>query len=65
MKQLFLNRKNLLGLASILILLEDGSRFDLGTKNRLSSVTYGGGDASGGNATITYSYTNFNELTVS
>ena len=50
---------------SILILLEDGSRFDLGTKNRLSSVTYGGGDASGGNATITYSYTNFNELTVS
>lgn len=50
---------------SIQILLEDGTNFDLGTKNRLSSVTYGGGDSAGGNATVTYSYTNFNELEVS
>jgi hypothetical protein len=41
-----------------------GYGFDLGTKNRLSSVSYGGGDAGGGNATTTYSYTNFNDLDV-
>jgi hypothetical protein len=49
----------------ILVLLRDGSSFDLGTKNRLSSVNYTGGDAGGGNATITYSYSTFNDLTVS
>lgn len=38
--------------------------FDLGSQNKLSSVTYGGGDATGGNATVTYSYTNFNDFTV-
>ena len=48
----------------IKIVLDDGTFFDLGQKNRLSSVTYGGGDAGGGNATITYSYTNFNDLIV-
>jgi len=48
----------------IRIALRDGTFFDLGSKNRLSSVTYGGGDAGGGNATITYSYTNFNDLVV-
>lgn len=48
----------------IRIELDDGTFFDLGSKNRLSSVTYGGGDAGGGNATITYSYTNFNDLIV-
>jgi len=41
-----------------------GYAFDLGKKNRLSSVSYGGGDAGGGNATTTYSYTNFNDLDV-
>ena len=41
-----------------------GYGFDLGQKNRLASVSYGGGDAGGGNATCTYSYTNFNELDV-
>lgn len=50
---------------AIQILLEDGTSFDLGAKNRLSSVTYGGGDSAGGNATVTYSYTNFNELLIS
>jgi hypothetical protein len=49
---------------TIKIILRDGSIFDLGTKNRLSSVTYGGGDAGGGNATITYSYSTFNDLIV-
>ena len=36
----------------------------MGNGNRLASVSYGGGDATGGNATCTYSYTNFNELDV-
>ena len=48
----------------ILIRLKDGTVFDLGSKNRLSSVSYGGGDAAGGNVSISYSYTNFNDLEV-
>jgi|TARA_B100001094_G_scaffold330792_1_gene396956 hypothetical protein len=48
----------------IFICTRAGYAFDLGRKNRLSSVSYGGGDAGGGNATCTYSYTNFNELDV-
>jgi hypothetical protein len=48
----------------IVISLMDGTCFDLGIKNRLSSVSYGGGDATGGNVSITYSYTNFNDLDV-
>lgn len=34
-------------------------------KCKLSNVSYGGGDTSGGNATITFSYTTYNSLTVS
>lgn len=48
----------------IKVVLRDGTTFDLGTKNRLSSVNYTGGDAGGGNATITYSFSTFNDLTV-
>ena len=36
----------------------------LGTKNTLSSVSYSGADTGGGNATVSYSYSNFNVLTV-
>ena len=50
---------------TIKIVLDDGTVFDLGTKNRLSSVSYGGGDAGGGNATSTFSYSTFNDLIVS
>lgn len=49
---------------TIVFRLHDGTVFDLGTKNRLSSVNYTGGDAGGGNATITYSYSTYNNLTV-
>jgi hypothetical protein len=49
---------------SIFLLLRCGYGFDLGGKNRLASLTYGGGDAGGGNVSVTYSYTNFNELDV-
>lgn len=41
-----------------------GYGWDLGGKNRLSSVSYGGGDAGGGNVSCTYSYSNFNKLEV-
>jgi hypothetical protein len=49
---------------NILLVLQDSTKVDLGTKNKLASVSYGGGDAGGGNATTTYSYTTFNDLTV-
>ena len=42
----------------------EGTRIWLGNKNKLSSVSYGGGDAGGGNATVTYSYSTFNDFTV-
>lgn len=42
----------------------EGTKIYLGTKNKLSSVNYTGGDTGGGNATITYSYTNFNDFVV-
>lgn len=48
----------------IMITLRDGSVYDLGTKNRLSSVNYTGGDAGGGNATMSYSFSTYNDLTV-
>jgi hypothetical protein len=49
---------------SIFFYTRQGLGLDLGIKNRLSSVSYGGGDAGGGNATVTYSYQNFNDLDV-
>lgn len=38
---------------------------DLGKKNKLTSVNYTGGDAGGGNATMTFSYQGFNYFKVS
>ena len=52
------------GEEGIKIILQDSTCFNLGSGNRLSSVSYGGGDATGGNVSISYSYTNFNELFV-
>ncbi|UCG02422.1 MAG: hypothetical protein JSW11_00220 [Candidatus Heimdallarchaeota archaeon] len=48
----------------IFIWVEEGTRINLGAKNKLSSVTYGGGDAGGGNATTSFNYSNFNSLKV-
>jgi len=42
----------------------EGTRIYLGAKNKLASVNYGGGDAGGGNVSVTYSYTTFNDFTV-
>lgn len=41
-----------------------GEVFYLGVKNKLTSITYGGGDTGGGNATVTYNFRNYNVLTV-
>ena len=38
-------------------------KWDLGTKNKLTGVTWGGGSTGGENATVTFSYRNFNEFT--
>ena len=40
------------------------AEFDLGRKNKLTSVTWGGGDTGGANSTVTYSYRNFNDLRI-
>jgi hypothetical protein len=54
---------------TIIVMICDGSgnnkyKFDLGTSNKLTSVNYSGGDTGGGNATITYSFSTYNELTI-
>ena len=49
---------------SIRIRLMEGGFYDMGEKNKISSITYGGGDATGGNMTITYNFTNQNDLDV-
>ena len=49
---------------SIRIATREGLRLNLGTKNKLQSVNYAGGDTGGGNVTCTYSYSNFNSLDV-
>lgn len=48
------------------IIIKDtaGTVLDLGEKNKLASVSYSGADTGGGNATVSYSYSNFNVLTV-
>jgi len=37
---------------------------NLGNKNTLTSVNYTGGDTGGGNATVTYSFRNFNDFNI-
>ena len=49
---------------SIRVATYEGLRLNLGTKNKLQSVSYDGGDVGGGNVSVTYSYRNFNSLEV-
>lgn len=49
---------------SIRIATCEGLRINLGTKNKMASVSQQGGDTGGGNVTVTYTYTNFNDFTV-
>jgi hypothetical protein len=46
----------------IIIGLEDNTIFDLGLKNKLTSISNSGGDTGKGNRTTTYNYTNYNSL---
>lgn len=50
----------------IYVQMQEGTKIDCGTNNKLSSVSYGGGNAgqNGGNATITFSYVTYNDLTI-
>ena len=49
---------------TIRVVLCEGLRLYLGVRNRIQSVGYSGGDADGGNVSISYTYTNFNDFTV-
>lgn len=49
---------------SIQIVLTDSTVFQLGKKNKLTNVGYAGGDAGGGNVSLTYSFANSNDLVV-
>lgn len=49
----------------IKVVLCDGTVIDLGNKNKLSSISYGGADAGGGNATVTYDFVTYNKFSVS
>lgn len=49
---------------SIRIKLREGLFINLGIKNKLSSVTYGGADTGGGQASVTYTYINQNDFVV-
>jgi hypothetical protein len=57
------NRFNLLN-ETIFLETCEGTRIGLGSRNKLTSVNYTGGDTGGGNVTMTYSYQNFNDFTV-
>jgi len=49
---------------TIQVLLDDSTVVQTGNKNKLTSVSWGGGDAGGGNATITYSMQNSNDFVI-
>ena len=52
---------------SIRVYTQDGTFISCGTNNKLTSVSYAGGDATTGgnnNVTLTYRYTTYNDLTV-
>lgn len=48
----------------IFVVTSNGTRIDLGTRNKLQSITQNGGDTGGGNVTVSYTYSNFNDYTV-
>lgn len=48
----------------IILALCEGLNINLGTKNRLQSVDWSGGEAGGDNVAISYNYQNFNDLTI-
>lgn len=51
--------------STIIIRTCDGLQVDVGDANALTSIDTGGGEAGGGNMTVTYNYSTFNVLNVS
>jgi len=49
---------------TIILKTNSGLALDLGTSNKLSDISYGGGDTGGANVTITYNFTNQNKLDI-
>lgn len=49
---------------TIKVKIKEGTFIDLGTKNKLSNIQFGGANAGGGIGTITYSFTTQNDLTI-
>ncbi len=49
---------------TIIIKTKGGMLVNLGTKNKMSSVTFEGFDAGGGNGTVSFEYTNSNALNI-
>lgn len=49
---------------TIILKTDSGLTINLGTKNKLSTVTFEGFDAGGGNGTATFEYQNSNSLTI-
>ena len=49
---------------TITIYMREGTVLSLGDRNKLSSVTYGGGDTGGGNVSTVFNFSNFNSLSV-
>lgn len=50
---------------TIIIRTVDGMQVDLGDSNVITSIDVGGGEAGGGNMTVTYNYSTFNVFNVS
>jgi hypothetical protein len=59
-----LSTVNNLANRTITLKTKQGLVLELGTKNKLASIEFSGGDTSGGNVTVTYNYTNFNDLVI-
>lgn len=57
------NKYNLMD-RRIRLVLREGLRVDCGSKNKLSSIGVTGGDTGGGNEEITYTYSTWNDCTV-
>lgn len=49
---------------TIQVVLDDTTVFQLGNKNKLTSISFGGGNADGGNDNITYNMSNNNDFVV-
>jgi len=67
-KSVYANQNNLANQIIDIYIDDEASdhtlRFYLGTKNKLTSLDYSGGDTGGGVLTVSYSYTNQNTLTI-